>query len=915
MDPTQHQQAREHFFRLQDMPAEDRRSELESLEAEEPEIGAYVRSLIEADAESASDDDLFERAIHGGVAEQARSMAKPFEYQPGQEIGEFTIVDLLGHGGFGDVYLAEQASPSRRVALKVVKAGMDSARVISRFEDEKQLLASLEHPHIARLYAAGRTPMELGSRPYFAMEHVNNAPITEYSDNEGLGLKQRLRLFLPVCDAVQHAHNRLIVHRDLKPSNILISGQGKDATPKIIDFGIAKALNPNEADATRNTLEGQLIGTLAYMSPEQAGGGTVGTATDVYALGMVLYQLCTGTLPFSPKTLGGVPPSEAQRIIQNEDPPKPSTRMVRPEEVRDRKHGAPLIEARQLRGGIDDIILKCLRKDPDQRYKSCTELADDLNRYLSGEPIRARPPSAFYKYSTLARKHWKSVTAASFIVVSVISAIVALGALLYQSKREAGTRIERDRYQEQYDLAELANAGLEAAKSELEDTNAELESAKSELELTNGQLESANSQLRQQSSELRAAVDETTRLAEQERRAKDAAEAARRELALANADLEQAHDDLAASLDETQEARDRAVDALALAQANAERAAEEAERADAEAANFKDLYAQSEQSIRVLTQGNRIPTDVLARIAAALDSAKLLQAQILQRLSQRAVADADLPEAIELQRQALSAFTGALGSDHDITLRSRLDLIGLFQRSGRTTEAEQQLGLMNTAAARSLDPADPLFTEVELARASNLLSQGRLDDALALMDSVVADLEAKYGTHELRTLKALRRRAMVHAALGNNAQAEADYRRVLTLNSSASDEGREELTIAANNLAVLLRESQRDAEAEAIMARAVQTANGVWGPANWRTAIVQAQHASVLAAIGSFDPAERKLLDAYDVLASTLGRQHTETRAVARELLFMYEAWDAADGTNRHASDARRWQGVLNVPR
>jgi|GEM_PF-5143336 len=913
MDPAQYKRAREHFFKLQDMLVGERQSELERLEAEEPEVGAYVRSLIEADAESASGDDLFERAIHGGVAEQARSMAKPYEFHPGQEIGEFTIVELLGHGGFGDVYLADQASPRRQVALKVVKAGMDSAGVIRRFEDEKQLLASLEHPNVARLYAAGRTPIGLGARPYFAMEYVNNSPITNYSDDEGLGLKQRLRLFLPVCDAVQHAHNRLIVHRDLKPSNILISGKGEMAMPKIIDFGIAKALNPDEVDATHNTLEGQLIGTLAYMSPEQAGGGSVSTSTDVYALGMVLYQLCTGTLPFSPKTLSGVSPSEAQRIIQNEEPLKPSTRMVNPEEVRDRVHRGRPIEARQLKGGIDDIILKCLRKDPDQRYKSCTELADDLNRYLAGEPIRARPQSAIYKYSTLARKNWKGVTAV--VSIMVIGAIAILGLTMWgiQSERETNAKIELGITQGQNDRLEQANTSLELAKAQVDATNAELESAKSELESKNVQLESANDQLQDQSGKLRDAIDETRRLADEERRAKEEAEEIGKELAIVNADLKQARDDLADSLEETEAERDRAQAAESIAKENAKRADDEAQRAEAAAENFRTLYDQLERSVRVLTQGDRIPTDVLTQITDALDSAKLLQAQIFERLSQRAVADADLPEAIALQQQAVSAFTDALGSDHRNTLRSRLILTDLYQRDQRPAKADHQIELVAMAATRSLDPADLLVAEIELARASELLYRAQLEDALDRINLVIQDLEAEYGTHDLRTLRAVRRRAMVHTASGRAAHAEADYRRVLTLNNSASDEGLEEIAIAANNLAVLVRQSGHDDAAEALLARSLGRAVVVWGEANWRTAMVQAQHASALAAIGKFETAERKLLNAYDVLATTLGRRHTESRAVARELLFMYEAWDNSTGANRHAADVRKWQGVLNL--
>ncbi|MFI4917110.1 MAG: protein kinase [Phycisphaerales bacterium JB060] len=907
MDPDQYQRAREHFHRLQAMPPAERAAALHDLLSQEPDVGATVRDLIDADAPSSKGDDLFEQAIHAGVADRARDLAEPTELAKDQRIGSFRIISLLGRGGFGDVYLAEQTSPRRSVAMKVVKAGMDSRAVLRRFDQERQVLASLNHPNIARLYESGYAPAELGSRPYFAMEYVDGPPLHRYCQRESLGIRERLRLFIEVCRAVQHAHTKGVMHRDLKPSNILVSCEDDGATPKVIDFGIAKALDHRLHPGTMHTAEGQLIGTLAYMSPEQAAGGDVDTKTDVYALGVVLYELLTGTLPFSAESLADVPPTEAQRIICETEPQKPSTRISRVAGAQTKQSRDRVADARTLRNELDWIVLRCLEKDPRRRYASPDALARDIERYTSGDLIEARPPSTVYKWRRLALRHRGPVAIASLVLLSLLGSIVALLVIINIQANEARTRVERDEYQAKASELETANARLEVADRESRRVNRQLSQANHQLRLTTDQLQAKSQDLEERSAQLQAALETQSRLADQERRAKEDAQRAREQLAIANAELD-------ASLDQTQEARDRAEAALIQAEENARLAAAEAQRADAEAANFKRLFDEAERSVKVITRGNRIPTDVLEQVAQALGSEGLLQAQIYERLAQRAVADAKPARAIDLQQRAMAAYTGSLGSDETQTLNAHLELAGILQRAGRLAQAADQLDLLAAAAERSLGTDDALRTRIDLARGFTSFYRGEHRRALALLDGAVADLEQRYGEYDPRTLSAVRRRAMVHAAIGDSPSAEADYRRVLTLNASTTDQGREDLTIAANNLAVLLRQSDRDSEAEAVLGRAVWTARGVWGADNWRTAMVEAQHASALAALGRFDRAEPKLLDAYGILEATLGSTHTETRAVARELLHLYDAWDAAEGTTDHAQDAKKWQRVLNVP-
>lgn len=900
MDPQTYARAREHFFRLQDMASADRAAALEALLADEPEIGRYVSELL--DAERPDSNDLFEDAIKQGMADKVRDLSASLDLPTGQRINSLTIERRLDGGGFGDVYLARQDGADRMVAIKIIKAGMDTARVLRRFEYEKRMLAALEHPNIARLYDAGHTPQQLGSRPYFVMEYVDGPRITTYCDGKGLTVRERIQIFMDACKAVQHAHNKGIIHRDLKPSNILVAREDGAPVPKVIDFGIAKALDDRCAAETRHTLEGQVIGTLDYMSPEQAdGSGDADIRTDVYALGVVLYELLTGMLPFDTHKLADLSTTDAYRIIREVEPKKPSSRVLQafPPSAR-------IADGRFLKEDLDWITQKCLAKEPGRRYQTVGDLVEDLENHLAGRPVKADAPPATYKLRKYVKRNRLLVAATSAITI-----VLAIALVLFV--REASTRVERDEYQSKVVQLEETNSRLEASEAQTREANSQLQSRNTQLAATQTELESKNAQLERQSVALREAVNETTRLAEQERQAKEEAQQAREALVLANADLTNALAALDASFDETQEARERAEAALVQAEENARLAAAEAARADAEAANFKRLFDEAEASIKVITQGNRIPSDVLREVAGALDSEGLLQAQIYEHLAERAAADANWPEAIDLQEQALGAFVGSLGSDDRATLRARLGLAAYLQRAERQSRADEQLDMLAVAADRSLAPDDALRTEIDLARGFSSFYRGDLDEALRLLDTAAADLERRYGPFDPRTLGAVRRRAMAHAALGNLAQAEADYRRVLTLNDATTDEGREDLAIAANNLAVLLRQSDRNSEAEAVLGRAVRTARGVWGVSNWRTAMVEAQHASALTATGRFDRAETKLLDAYEVLEATLGAQHRETRAIARELFLLYQTWDAAEGTTRHASDAARWQRVLTL--
>ncbi len=403
------------FHELESLDAHARAERLKRLATEDSELHAELLAMLSPSTGMADGERRLERlGLEGGLASSLSDAGEP------EQIGPYALKRLLGAGGMGRVYLAEQEAPVRRtVALKLTRRGFDSEEAESRFRTERQALAVLDHPHIARVFDAGT---HADGRPWFAMEYIDGVSIKQWAADKGLGLVDRIRLLLPVCEAVQHAHRKGLIHRDLKPSNILVIDDGGLGFPKVIDFGIARLVDMELNQHSRVTRVGELVGTPEYMSPEQAALGEIDidTRSDIYSLGLVLHELLVGELPLSGRQLRALGFEAMCRMIREGETPRPSR--FRPLEAS--SDTATLSWRTRLKGDLDAVLLKALAKDRERRYGTASELAEDLRRYLNNQPVLAQPPSLGYRAAKFVRRNRLPVGAGAVVLLALIAATI-----------------------------------------------------------------------------------------------------------------------------------------------------------------------------------------------------------------------------------------------------------------------------------------------------------------------------------------------------------------------------------------------------------------------------------------------------------------------------------------------------------
>jgi len=827
---------------------------------------------------AASNPDLHRSGTNSDLEATFDSAATPLDAPPSDlgSIGPYRLVRKLGEGGMGQVWLAEQSAPvKRQVALKIIKAGQYDSSALLRFNLERQTLAIMNHPAIAKVFDAGSSPT---GQPYFVMEYVPGLPLTNYCDTKRLPARERLALLAKVCEGVQHAHQKAIIHRDLKPTNILVVEVDGKPQPRIIDFGIAKGISRQSEDETLVTRAGGTVGTPGYVSPEQADPGIsdVDTRTDVYSLGVVLYELLTGVLPFDVKRWKTKPLHEVLRELHEDDPPNPSTRISRDpvsKTAAANRRTDPRQLASLLRGDLDWITLKAMEKDRARRYSSPSELSADIGRYLRNEPVTARPASATYRAKKYVQRHKFGVAAVSAMVLLLI----AFGGMQTIELRRI-TR-ERDRANRERDRASrvtdfmtgmfkvsdpseargnsvTARAILDKASNEIKTGLTEDPQVKSELMFTMARTY-ANLGLYDQAHELSATALESRRnlLGAKDPKTLESM------TQLAWILDRQGHDDEAEKL----------------------------------------IRQTLDQARRVLGPEDPITLDAMDRLAVILENQghweeeeKLLR-QLIEIRSRRFgpedprtlrsevnLADAlslegHMAEAEGMYRKTLEIEQRVFGREHPQTLATMHNLANRIQEQGRYAEAEALYRETLAIAQRVMGREHPETVSTMTTLADTLEYEGRYQEAEKLHRESLEIEMRTVGPEHPYTTRAMEGLANVLAAEGREAEAEKLERQVLEIRQRILGPEHTDTLVSKYNLVNVLVGEHRFPEAEKLIRETLAAQTHVLGPENGDTMASQSELANILNKEGRYREAEKTARQVLDVQARVLGAGHPDS--------------------------------------
>ena len=845
MTPERWEQIGALYDQILSTPTAQRAALLDHACADDPDLRREVESMLAA---YEADPDFLEQPAVPAL-DAAAMPGATFETET--TMGPYRLVRLLGRGGMGDVYLAVREFEAARqsVAVKLLRPGLEQSDLAHRFAAEQQILAGLVHPGIARLLDAGQTD---DGRPYLAMEYVDGEPITTYCDRHQLSIEQRLRLFIHVCKAVQYAHQHLVIHRDLKPSNILVAapatGRPEEGTVKLLDFGIAKMLEPLDAETSLfQTQTGHRLLTPAYASPEQVAGAAVTTTSDIYSLGVVLYELLAGRRPFA---LEGKTTSEIARIIAEQIPTRPSTAITQSDTENDdvdpsraRRSSTERLQ-RRLKGDLDTIALKALRKEPERRYSSAAELAEDLERHLAGLPVRARPDTAGYRLRKFARRHWAGVAAAVAFVVLLVSFAVAM------TLQQTETARQRDRAEQELARAETVTDFLmdlfEANRPS--EARGDTITARELLERGLERMEALEEQPEVQTRMLLLVGRIYRSLGEYDK----ATPLMERALAERRRFLGPNHEDVATSLfhlatlrmdqGRFEEATQLAHEALALHRALL---------GDQHAAVATDLYllATLEKHLGNYDEAERRFLELLPIERQIYDANDPRLGRTLHNFGRLLSAKADYENAAIRFREALTLYQQAHGPDHPdvIVIMNSLGLT--LSRNGQHEEAERMLEKVVTLRRKVLGPVHPGVATSLSALAIVFSAQDKIAEALEHL-----------------------------------AEAARIYREAL------GDEHPNVATMTYNMARLLHKDGKLDA-AEAKYREALAMRRKLLGDDHPRVAMNAAFLAHLLDEQGAYAAAEPLYLEATATLRNRLGADHAWTLDNQQRLIALYEAW------------------------
>ncbi len=864
-----------------ELPPAQRADYLKAACAGDLALEERVQALLEAKQQSATAPETAVPKPRGTIA-----ISLPPSEKPGDRIGPYKVLQLIGEGGCGMVYMAEQEQPvRRRVALKVIKLGMDTRQVIARFEAERQALALMDHPNIARVLDAGAT--ETG-RPFFVMELVRGIKITDYCDQNNLSTGQRLELFIQVCRAIQHAHQKGIIHRDIKPSNILVTLHDGVPVPKVIDFGIAKAMDQRLTDKTLFTQFEQFIGTPAYMSPEQAelSGLDIDTRSDVYSLGVLLYELLTSRTPFDAKELLAAGLDAMRRVIREKEPPRPSTRLSTMLDtdlttVARQRHAPPPKLIHIVRGDLDWIVMKALEKDRTRRYDTASSFAADIQHFLTNEPVVARPPSTLYRVQKMVRRNRLAFAAAGAVSASILIGLV-VSTWLFLREKEARRLADREaRHNQQVALfLEDMLKGVGPSVALGRDTTL----LKEILDKT---VQRVTTDLKDQpevQAEIANTIGEVYRALGQLKKAEEMHREARKLQGKATgsnpAAVATSLTDLASVLrDQAKfaEAESLQREALAL-----RRKLYGGEHPDvALSLNNLALVLRSQGK---LAEAERLHREALAMEQKLLGPEHMDVATSLNNLAFALRDQGKLAEAEKLFRESLAMQKKLLGDNHPAVAITTDNLAFVLRDQRKLAEAE-------TLVRQSLALQRKLFGEEHpsVATALNnlalvLAAQGKFEEAVKLHRDVLAMRRKLLGTPHPEVAVSLDSLALALRKQKQLAEAEALAREALAMRKSLF--GEEHIAIAAslNNLALMLHDTGKLADAEASFQEALAMQRRLLGGEHPSIATSLNNLGAVQRDEGKLSDAETSIREALAMRKKVLGAQHPSVADSERDL-------------------------------